>query len=355
MPVFVLVVLLALLVPYGVLAAAASMRFVHACRQPPPPAPARWPSVTALASLQASPLDAAAAFEASDYPADRLTLLRPQAEPRSPADLDGTGAVSEQRLPVDEGTRPASLLRRAMAAADGEVLVTVPAGGSPAAGSLRSMVRLCSADTPVVVGPTLIEHEDRFVPRLHALQHLGRLVATTGALHAGLPAVLEGDNRALHVATLRERPDAASRPATAFNPDADAAVACPPARSFGALVRRQARWLRRTWERGGLGRGQAAGLWGLHALLLACSLVAVAVPAWRQPTLLALLGKMGADVGLALPAAKHYGQRGLLRSLVPAELMLVLTLPMAGLRALFGPIHESASASSPGARRAERS
>jgi hypothetical protein len=64
---------------------------------------------------------------------------------------------------------------------------------------------------------------------------------------------------------------------------------------------------------------------------------------------------MGADVGLALPAAKHYGQRGLLRSLVPAELTLVLTLPIAGLRALFGPIYESAPASSPEARRAERS
>ncbi|MFB6278685.1 MAG: hypothetical protein ABEK75_04220, partial [Salinibacter sp.] len=81
-------------------------------------------------------------------------------------------------------------------------------------------------------------------------------------------------------------------------------------------------------------RGQAAGLWLLHATLLACSVVAVARPAWRQPTLLALVGKMGADVLLTLPAAKLYGQRDLLRSIVSTVLVQVVALPFAGLWAL---------------------
>jgi len=81
-------------------------------------------------------------------------------------------------------------------------------------------------------------------------------------------------------------------------------------------------------------RAQGIGLWLLHSVLLACALVAVAVPAWRQPTLLALVATMGANVVLALPAAKHYGQRGLLRSVVPTVLMLVLALPVAGLWAV---------------------
>lgn len=235
------------------------------------------------------------------------------------------------------------------------VLVTAPASDARTAAHLRSMVGACSAQTPVVVGPTVIRHEDRFVARLHALQHLGRLAATPAALRVGLSSVPDPSNRAVHGGGAQPRTNAAGHAPSAFNADAGAVVARTPARSVGALLQRQAQWLRRAWDADRLDRGAAVGLWGLHTFLLVCGLVAVAVPTWRQPTLLALLGKMGADVGLALPAAKHYGQRGLLRSLVPAELMLVLTLPMAGLRALFGPIHESASASSPGARRAERS
>lgn len=250
-------------------------------------------------------------------------------------------------------TAPASPEDAADPQPEDAVLVTAPADGARTAPHLRSMVRACSAETPVVMGPTVIHHEDRFVARLHALQHLGRLTATPAALRMGLSSVPDPSNRAVHESGTQTRNDAADRLASAFNAAPEAAVARPPARSLGALVRRQAQWLRRAWNADGLDRGSAAGLWGLHALLLACSLVAVAVPAWRQPTLLALLGKMGADVGLALPAAKHYGQRGLLRSLVPAELTLVLTLPIAGLRALFGPIYESAPASSPEARRAE--
>jgi hypothetical protein len=62
--------------------------------------------------------------------------------------------------------------------------------------------------------------------------------------------------------------------------------------------------------------------------------VAIILPAWRQPTLLALVGKMGADVLLTLPAAKLYGQRDLLRSIVSTVLMQVVALPLAGLWAL---------------------
>jgi hypothetical protein len=235
------------------------------------------------------------------------------------------------------------------------VLVTAPANNARTAAHLPSMVRACTAETPVVVGPTVLHHEDRFVARLHALQHLGRLAATPAALRMGISSVPDASNRAVHGGGQLNEIDAAALSPSAIATAPEAAVGRTPARSYGALVRRQAQWLRRTWDAGGLDRGAAAGLWGLHTLLLACGLVAVAVPAWRQPTLLALLGKMGADGGLALPAAKHYGQRGLLRSIVPAELVLVLALPMAGLRALFGPIHESTPASSPETHRAERS
>ena len=108
--------------------------------------------------------------------------------------------------------------------------------------------------------------------------------------------------------------------------------------SFESFLERLAQELRRTAQsHSWLTWVQGVGLWLVHSVLFACALVAIAVPAWRQPTLLALVAKMGADVILTLPAAKHYGQRGLFRSLVPTELMLVLALPVAGLWAVTFP------------------
>lgn len=314
---------------YVLVAVGASVAFVRARAAPRPEAPDPWPPVVVQPSPQMVPHDAPGASSGRP-PESVLDEVRLHTAP-APSD----GAVDT--LPEDA------------------VLVTAPANNARTAAHLPSMVRACTAETPVVVGPTVLHHEDRFVARLHALQHLGRLAATPAALWMGISSVPDASNRAVHGGGRLNEIDAAALSPSAIATAPEAAVGRTPARSFGALVRRQAQWLRRTWDAGGLDRGAAAGLWGLHTLLLACGLVAVAVPAWRQPTLLALLGKMGADGGLALPAAKHYGQRGLLRSIVPAELVLVLALPMAGLRALFGPIHESAPASSPETHRAERS
>jgi hypothetical protein len=134
----------------------------------------------------------------------------------------------------------------------------------------------------------------------------------------------------------------------AFNPDPEALVTRPPASSFGDLLRRQAEWFGQSARSSSrLVQAAAVGLWVLHAALLVCCVVALAQPAWRQPTLLALLGKMGADVVLVLPAATHYGQRGLLRSLVPAVLMGVLSIPLAGLQALTGLLSPSTPADDP--------
>jgi hypothetical protein len=59
------------------------------------------------------------------------------------------------------------------------------------------MVRQCRADASVVVGPTLVEHDDLFLPRLEALQHMGRLTLLGGAAHLGLPIGPGTANRAL--------------------------------------------------------------------------------------------------------------------------------------------------------------
>jgi len=336
-PTPVLLVLIVLVGAYVVLAGAASLGFILARREAPPPAPPEWPTVSVLVPAAAN-LDGAfiEQIRACNYPADHLELLVPTNGPiqQSSRGDDEDATVRRVSVPEDPvGTLPASTsLNHVIEAAEGEIVMSMPAEGMVSSGWIRAMVRRCTPETPIVVGPTIIEHEGLFLPRLQALSHRGRLAFTAGASHFGVPTFLETSNRAVRVdAGTNGGPDASSqRPVT--NPEADAVVARSAVDSFESFLHRLAQGFRHAGRsRSWLVRGQGGGLWLVHAVLLACALVAVAVPAWRQPTLLALVAKMGADVILTLPAAKHYGQRGLLRSLVPTELMLVLALPLAGL------------------------
>ena len=303
MPTPVLIVLIVLVGAYVIVAGIASLGFVLARRENPPPAPSEWPSVSVVVpAAEASARETVQQIQDCDYPSDRLEFLVSSDDP------------------------------------DGEIVLTAPAGGTPDSEWIRTMARRCTPDTPVVVGPTVVEHEGLFLPRLQALAHLGRLAFTAGTSHLGLPSPAEASNRAVRVDA--RSPDDASgemprEGAPAFNLEPEALVARPAVESFAALLRRLAGGFQDVFRSSSwLVRAQGIGLWLLHSVLLACALVAVAVPAWRQPTLLALVATMGANVVLALPAAKHYGQRGLLRSVVPTVLMLVLALPVAGLWAV---------------------
>jgi hypothetical protein len=207
------------------------------------------------------------------------------------------------------------------------------------------MVRRCSAETPVVVGPARIEHDDLFLPRLQALQHLTRLAWMGGGRRLGLPTAVAPASLALWADAIPADAPSTTAPAqfpalldsAAFNPEEKALVTRDPVASFEGLLQRLADWYRKAVRSSWTKTAQAVGLWSVHATLLACGAAAVALPAWRQPTLIALVAKMGADAFLALPAATQYDQRDLFRSLVPAELMLVLAYPLAGLWALASP------------------
>ena len=300
MPTAVVVVLLLLVGSYVLLAGAAALGFLSARRQSPPPAPSNWPPVTVHVPEGANPEQLRDTLRSGDYPMDRVDFV-----------LSPPGDDPDAHNP--EGT-------------PGEVALHLPPEAKVSPGWMPSMVRLARADGRATMGPTVVEHDDRFLPRLEALQHLTRLGWLGGTAHAGLPPGPGTANRA--VVSESDAP-------AAFNPDPDALVTRAPASSFANLIRRQADWFRQSVRSSSrLVQGGAVGLWTLHAALLVCCVVAFAQPTWRQPTLLALLGKMGADVVLILPAATHYGQRDLLRSIVPTVLMGVLSVPLAGLRAL---------------------
>jgi len=314
MPTVVVTVLLSLVGVYLLSAGTAALGFFLARRQDPPSVSSEWPSVRISSPDPAGAARLRDKLQSSDLPTDRIEVL-PNLPERKPDARDA------QEAP-------------------GEVVLTHPPGADVSPEWVRSMVRLSQTEAAVVVGPTIVEHDDLFLPRLEALQHLGRLGWIGGFAQAGLPIGPGTANRADHTAARSADPGTP----TAYNPDPDAAVTRSPAASFGDLIRRQATWFRRAMQSSSrFVQAQTAGLWLIHAVLLACGAVAVAVPAWRQPTLLALLGKMGADVLLFLPAATHYGQRQLLRSLVPTVLMLVVLIPLAGGWALVGPSEEMRS------------
>lgn len=345
MPASVLMVLILVVAPYVLLTGAASMGFIAALRRPSPTDPASWPTVFVVPlDTESTTDDIRQTLQDCDYPSDRVEIVDSAVVPEEfPSNVDD---ILEDLPPsVEASPMPG---HQALETVEGGIILLLPPGGTVSSQWIRSMVRHCTAEAPIVVGPSIVEHGDLFLPRLQGLQHLSRLAFTGGLSFFGLPTRFGTSNWAVRSEVLRtnvqddgpERQSQNGLLATdapvVFNPDEEAVVASPPVSSFFEYLRRQARYFCQTRRASSwIVRGQAAGLWLVHAVLLACSIAAVALPAWRQPALLALLGKMGADVLLTLPAAKQYGQRGLFRSLVPTELMLVLALPLAGLWSLW--------------------
>ena len=331
-------ILLLVVGPYILWTGIASVGFVLARRGESPTPPCKWPAVTiAIPASNGVDDPLLQSVYACDYPTDRMEILLLD-RGTSPSGSGNEGIV--RTVSIDDPSSALSVSSAApshcLDAAQGDVLLTLPAEGAVPPGWIGSMVRRCKKDAPIVVGPTVVEHGDLFLPRLQALQQLGRLAVLGGLSQLRVPVSRNAPNMAVHVETLKrdQEPSGSARPLT-FASEADAAVRERPASTFKEMVSRQAQWLQQSAQASSwISQAQAVGLWFVHAVLFACSIVAVGLPAWRQPTLLALIGKMGADVVLSLPAANHYGQRGLLRSIVPSELMRLLAIPIAGVWAL---------------------
>lgn len=353
MPTIVVGILVVLVGAYVVLAGTAWIGFLWSRRQLEPTPPSDWPSVSVVAAPTGAPEDTIQALQACNYPPERLELLLLHSGFVDSSVGDEHGGMSVYPVSVEAQDRDEPGFEKGLEAAQGDVVLTLPPGGPVSSRWLQAMVQHCTADTPVVVGPTVIEHDDLFLPRLQALQHLGRQALAGGLSQFGFPLGPSTQNRAVRPHSLSSDQNDSSEPppsalqntladsSAIYIPDPDAVARHSPVSSFTEYVRGQAQWLTRSFRfPAWLVQGRAVGLWLLHTVLLACSIVAVGLPSWRQPTLLALVGKMGTDVILTLPAAKLYGQRGLLRSIVATILMQVVALPLAGLWLLVDPLRQ---------------
>lgn len=374
MPTPVLVVLVVVVTGYVLQVVAAAVGFFRVRRAPTPPAPATWPEVSVVvpARNEADGIEACLdSLRACEYPADRYEIIvvddrstdgtarhvraRQPAGHREDPDVPPVRLVEMAETGGRTGAHKPAAVARGVDAAEGDVILTTDADCTVPVGWIRSMVRRCTPDTPFVAGPVAYDHEDLFLPRLQALELMGLVAYGAGTLGLGIPTFCNSANVAYRrevIAARDEAPNGAAQDEmllqhvayetdrrVAFNADPDACVTTEPAPSLDAYLQQQARWahmgLRYPFP---LPRALVVGLWLTHTVLLLTAAVALAVPAWRQPTLLAFLGKMGADALLAVPATRHFGQGTLSRSAVPTELLLLVAVPIVGLLGPFGAV-----------------
>lgn len=330
MPQILLVILTLVVAAYVVQASLAAVGFHGTRRQPAPELPDHWPRVTVvvMASPEAENVDTTVeSIRNCSYPEDRLDIQVLRDGPTgSQKSMTACGLESKK--------------------SGAELVFITESGVTVDPDWIRSMVRRGTPDTPLVVGPITDEHEELFLPRLQALQRYGEIAHAAGLHHLGIPpgtgvptnvAIRPDDrpdepsNQTVSTSSLVSLPVNGDLVPATFTVDPPAAASRPPVPSFDAYFDQ----LVRSWQatfRGAHVARRALDVesWLTHSLLLGCGLGAIVLPDWRQPTLLAFLAKMGGDVLLMVPAAQHFGERRLMRSLVPTELLMVGTIPFAG-------------------------
>jgi hypothetical protein len=270
----------------------------------------------------------------SNYPADRYEVLVPVPDETERPSLNHSTtskAAPEPPLQFIVTGDPTPLKAHSDHVADqasGDILVTLPPRATLSSEWLSTVAAHTGPNVRRLTTAVTYEHNDRFLPRLQALEQIGRTAASVGAKNG------------LHSSTQAKPPSTDGSGTSDASPDLVSSTADPqaqirrpaPATTLGTYVETSAQRFLNTFRQSGRTEKFATALyWLTHTALLVAGAVAVALPTWRQPVLLAFLAKMGADLVLAVPAARHFGQRELLRSIIPTELFLILAVPASGL------------------------
>jgi len=374
-PTFALVVLFAGTALYVLATLAAAVGFWRVRRQPPPSLPDPEPSVSIVipARDEADQIeDCIDRILACDYPKDRLEVIvvddfsTDATAQRVRASQPAFAGATEPTVRLlqlnekqqDNGGHKPEAVAHGVEAASGTVVLTTDADCIVGPNWIRSMVRRCTPETPFVAGAVRYRFSHRYFERLQALAFAGLVAFGAGTLGLGLPTYCNSANLAFRRDLLAavpnvsgERDGAAGDELllqhvaygtdrdVAFNADPDAAVTTEPAPDVDTYIHQQARWAsmgaRYPFLRPRL---LVVSMWALHPVLLGACAAALALPAWRQPTIAALLAKMAGDLLLTVPFLKHFDQNDLSRSTIATELMLLVVVPIAGFLGSFGTV-----------------
>jgi len=355
-PSFVLIVLAIFTGSYIVIVAVAAFGVSRAQQTSEPDAPSPPPdlSVIVWSDGERARLDACLeSLRACQYPNDQYEIIV-VTDQASFGDAQASGKWSQEEPVIRLSERappqntPPVYSRLEGSQATGEILLTIRADGIVPENWLQLMAAHCTPNTPVVTGPVTYQHEDRFLPRLQALEQVGLEAFSAGMTRLGMASASPIENGAVHRSVPSARgccgPSGGDQ---AFLLNADAVISATPAGTLWEYVKARG-------DRIGTRRHACSGptrvletmLWGTHVVLLAACVVAIVTPSWRQPSLLALLGKMGVDILLAAPVARQWSQRSLLRSTVPTELFLLLFVPAAGVLSVWDRSEQTAVFSS---------
>lgn len=349
------------------------------------PAPSEAPTVTVLvpARNEADSIEACIeSIVANEYPSERLTVCvvddgstdataarvralarRLQPSPiaagdtpgESPSDEDDA-EVTVHLVQVDDdapGGHKGLALQRGIEESSGEVVLTIDADCTVGPRWVQTMVRRCSAETPFVSGPVRLQYSERWFERYQALEMTLLVALGAGGIGTGFPAICNGANLAMHRSLLASYDADAGIAAdelllqhvayatphnVAFEAHPDAVVDTRPVDTVREYLQQRARWASTARYPHAVPFALASVMWIAHLTLLLACVAAVALPAWRQPTLAVLLVKMAGDGILASRAARHLGHDGLMRSFVPSSLLWIPSAVYAGLRGMLGTV-----------------
>ena len=249
-------------------------------------------------------------------------------------------------------------IEKAVAHARGDIILTTDADCVVPPGWARSMAaQFTGPEVAFVSGPVrfAVEPTDGLFVRLQALDFFGLMACGAGGIGIGRPNLANGANVGYrretfeamggfsgidHVTSgddelLMQKVAYETPLDVRFCADPEAMVVTEPVRSFGTFVQQRKRWASKGANYPAPLQRMLLGVVGFFAALVATGLAVPFLPALWPALAGGLALKAVGDLRVLIPAARHFGQTGLL---VAFPVHLLLHAPHSLIVGLLGPL-----------------
>ncbi|PEN15018.1 hypothetical protein CRI94_01650 [Longibacter salinarum] len=274
---------------------------------------------------------------------------------------DDEAEVVTRVIEARDGTETERRIRNKTAAltagiesSTGDVILTTDADCVVGSRWIRTMVRRCTLESPMISGPVRFDWREKWFDRVQAIEMTALVAFGAGTLGAGFPTICNGANVAMRRSLLSEYGSATvaadevllqhvaydTDQEVIFEAHPDAVVETGCVDDVAEYIEQRSRWAwMGTRYPYAIPSLVAVSQWFIHAALLVALIAAIAIPTWQPVVIGALLVKMAADGLLVAPAARHLGQNELTRTFIPASLLWIPSAVIIGLLGTFGTVH----------------